>query len=226
MSTSASDLITRALAEIGDPQGRRTARADMLGYFNRVQEKLATELRCLQTDYYFNLVANEPRYVYPNDMVQMSGLRVSQAATPTSLADYYSVSEMFNDEWRSATYGQRPSAWVYGYIARPSWFELVNAPTASVTDGGILTTWRIPAWLVSEAAPGLMELPDWMRGTVQEGMQILASKANDESDTSRADWEVWVKAIDTLREKFEDRSDDRRAAIRPPGNGNWTQGMR
>lgn len=226
MSTYVTDLVSRALLEIGDRNGRRTERDEMLGYFNRVQEKLATEMRCLQTDYYFDLVAGEPRYFYPMDAVQISGIRVARTNTPTSLADYYWLEEYFNDEFRIVTHGQRPLATVYAYHARPEWFELISVPTDAVVDGGIVSTWRLPTWIATETQSAVMELRDWLRGPVQEGMQILARLSGRERAAAMSDWERWVAAIDSLKEKIEDPSDDRRAAIRPPGSIDWTGGMR
>lgn len=226
MSTFVTDLITSALLEIGDKDGHRTTRAEMLLYFNRTQRALATGLRCLQTDYYFNLVANEPRYVYPEDAVQISGIRISRVAVPTSLEDYYWLGEFFNDEFRMATHGMRPSATVYAYHARPEWFELLNAPVADVVDGGIVTTWRNAARLPSETSSATMELPDWLDNVVIEGMKILARMSGRERAAAMSDWQRWTAEIDGLREKVEDRSDDRRAAIRPPGHLDWTGGMR
>lgn len=226
MSTYISDLISRSLTEVGDPDGRRTTRVDMLLYFNRVQELIATVLRCVETDYYFNLIANEPRYAYPDDNIQISLVRISRSSTPTSLADYYSLREKFKDEWRSATDGARPSAQVYGYFARPAWFELLDAPVAAVTDGGIVTTWNIPAWTANESASATMALPDWLRGQVQEGMMILSRKTGRERAAAMEDWKIWTETIEALREKVEDKSDDRRPAIRPPGYDNPFMGMR
>ena len=195
-------------------------------FFNRVQEKLATELRCVEQDYYFNLIKDSPRYAYPTDSTQISGVRISKVAAPTSLADYYWLAESFRDEWRRATHGMRPSAWVYGYYARIGWFELVNAPTDNMTDGGIVTAWIIPPWVAVETAGATMMLPDWMRGTVQEGMQILARLTGRERGAAADDWKRWTDEIDKLREKVEDRSDDRRPAIRPPNGENPFIGMR
>ena len=226
MSTNVTDLLTRSLMEIDDRDAKRTTRPDMLVYFNRVQEKLAAQLRCLETDYYFDLFKDEPRYKYPEDNVQMTGMRISSVPAPTQLGDYFWVREFFSDEFRGATSGMRPSGSVYAYHARASWVELLDAPTADVVDGGIITVWRIPQWITVEGSGVVMELPDWMRGVVQEGMMILARITGRERAAALDDWQRWENDIDGLREKFEDRSDDRRPALRPPGGEDWTNRMR
>jgi len=226
MSTPVGDIISAALYEIGDPNGKSTKRPAMLGFYNRAQRKLARGLRCLETDYYFNLQANEPRYYYPDDNIQISGIRISQVAQPSSLGDYYWLRERFRDEWRNATDGYRPSSQVWGYHARANWFELLDAPVADVDDGGIVTTWHLPQEVVTETSATLMELPDSMRDAVQEGMQILARLTGRERAAAMDDWKRWVDEIEAEREKFEDRSDDRRSSIRPPGGEDWTVGMR
>lgn len=220
MSTQVSDLITQALGEITDKDGRRTTRADMLRFYNRIQEHLSIELRCLQADYYFDLVKGEPRYFYPEDAVQISAIRVSRVGSPSQLSDYYWLDEKFQEEYRRATWAFRPAAWVYGYHARPQWFELLNAPAADVIDGGIISVWHIPQPVTIESPTMMMELRDFMRGTTIEGMTILARIAGRERAAAMDDWTRWKENIVQFREKFEDPSDDRRESIRPPGNDN------
>ena len=226
MSTTVSDLITQALNEITDRDGRRTTRTDMLGYYVRVQEEISIDLRCLQSDYYFDLVAKEPRYYYPEDAIQIAGIRISRVAAPSQLSDYYFIDEKFTEEFRRVTYMFRPAAWVYGYHARPQWFELLNASPADVVDGGIISVWHIPARITAETPSAVLELRDFLRGTTIEGMKILARMAGRERAAAADDWKVWKANIQSYREKIEDPSDDRRDSLRPPGNDNPLGGMR
>ena len=220
MSTTVSDLISQALVEITDPNGRRTTRADMLGFYVRVQEELSIDLRCLQSDYYFDLVNGEPRYYYPDDAVQIQGIRIARVPNPSQLSDYYWLDEKFTEEFRRVTFAFRPASWVYAYHARPMWFELLNTPPADVVDGGILSVWHIPARVTAETPSTVMELRDFLRGTTIEGMKILARMTGRERVAAADDWKLWKANIQQYREKIEDPSDDRRDSLRPPGAEN------
>lgn len=226
MSTTVTSLIDQALNEITDKDARRTSRPDMLGYYNRVQEKLSIALRCLQSDYYFDLVANEPRYYYPEDAIQIAGIRIARTSTPTALGDYYWLDETFVEEYRAATQAFRPAAIVYGYHARAQWFELLNSPVEDVVDGGIVSTWHIPDRVTAETPSAMLELRDFLRGKTIEGMTILSRIGGRERAAAQADWERWMTEIQEYREKIEDPSDDRRDSLRPPGGANPFGGMR
>ena len=221
MSTYVSDLITQALNEIADKDGHRTTRADMLTYYTRAHEKMALTLRCLQSDYYFDLVKGEPRYYYPEDSIQIAGIRIARVAQPTQLSDYYWLDEKFTEEYRRVTWAYRPAAWVYAYHARPQWFELLNSPVADVTDGGIISVWHIPYRITTETPSAVMEVRDFLRGSVIEGMKVLARNAGRERVAAEAEWRQWVSELETYREKIEDPSDDRRDSLRPPGHDHW-----
>lgn len=225
MSTLVTSLINRSLVKLGDPGATRHDRPLMLQAFNEVQDYFATELKCLEDDYFFNLEANEGAYAYPPNRVQIKGVWIARIPEPTQFGDYYKLDEKFEDEFNAVTYSGRPSGWVYAYYARTGHFELLNQPEADVTAGGLVSTWKIPTWIDVETPTAVMELPDFCRGPVQEGMEIIGRNRGRERAEATQEWVKWKDRVESLRDKFEDASDDRRSAIRPPQNGDWTQGM-
>ena len=226
MSVPVSGLITQALDEIGDKDGHRTTRPDMLRYYDRVQSVLATDTQALEVDAYFDLEANEPRYAYPEDCIQITAIRVSRTATPTSLSDYYWLDEVFEEEYRTWTWAQRAIGWISTYRARNAWIEFLQNPTQDIVNGGLLTYARMSVDVVSESQAAVMELPDFMKNHVIEGMKIVARMAGRERAAANDDWVKWqAKNID-LKTAITDRSRDRKASIRPPSFGNMLRGMR
>jgi len=222
MSVLVSDLITRAGVKIGDPGFRRTSRTDFLQFFNEVQFKIATEIRCLEVDADFNIVADQYLYDYPDEAVGMTGVRFSE--TPTDINTFRWLREKFTDEWRMLTTPLRPSGNVWAYYARPHCFELSSTPTLAVTNGGIASYWIHPAWLNSESS-AVLEIPDFTQEFVMEGMTIHARLTGRDRVAAAQDEKRWLDSLVNLREKIEDRSDDRRPALRPPSYGNPYGGM-
>lgn len=225
MSTLVSALIDRTLLKLEDPAGWRNKRPSLLQFFNETQDEIATTLKALRSDYYFDLEANEGAYSYPANRIQITGIRVARVNPPSGLGDYYPLDEKFEDEFRSATAMNRPSGFVYGYFALPGWFELLDLPDADAPSGGIISTYRIPEWVTVETPQAVMELPDFCRGYVLEGMLIRARLAGRDRAAAEAEHAVWLERLNVLQEKIDDPSIDRRAAIRPRGADDWTRGM-
>jgi hypothetical protein len=220
-----STVIDQVLDEIGDPNGDRTTRADALRYFNRAQRVIATKTLALEEDAYFNLEAAEPRYAYPEPAVVITGVRLSRTSTPTTLADYYHLTESFEEEWRDAIYAGRAEGYISHYRARNNWIEFLQNPSEAIVDGGILSYAKIPAKVATEIG-AVMELADFAEDHLIEGMKILARMSTRERAAAQDDWQKWMLAADELKNTFQDRSRDRRPSIRAPRYGNPFAGMR
>jgi hypothetical protein len=216
------DLIDRAGVEIADPNFRRTSRSEFLQYLNKIQNKLATETRCIEVDADFNIAANVYEYPWPSSSVGMTGVRYSE--TPSSPDSFYWLDEKFRDEWRNMTNRLRPSGNVWAYFARTKSFEILGTPTSNIVNGGIATYWVKATRIVTETAT-VMEVPDFLEDMVVDGMVILGRMSGRDRVAAAQDYQRWVASLAELREKIEDRSDDRRAAIRPPSHGNPYAGM-
>jgi hypothetical protein len=221
MIVTVTQIIDRCALFSEGGQTRRITRPLWLQCYNNVQVDLATEIRCLECDATFDIVAEESRYAYRQDMVSMKRLWFSE--TPAEENTYRKVKEAFPDEWEDMVSGNYPGGYVHHYIARPSFFQLVARPEAAIVDGGMLTYWATPTWLELEDN-ALMEVPYFLSKHVQEGMQILARIAARERGAAAQDYERWKASLSNLREKIEDRSDDRRSALRPEGYDNPYRG--
>ena len=224
MSTFVASLIDEAALRLGDPRFTRVSRADWLQFFNEAQLDAATELRILEDDFFFTIQAGAARYTYPQNMIQMSKLSFTE--TPADGRSYRDLQEMFRDEHRSAaTSGMYPQGSVWGYYARAAFFELVGEPSTEVIDGGLLTMWYTPTWIDVETAGDVMELPDMMRNLIRDWMlEKGLTKIGRVVEAQRMELRREMK-LTGFRSKIEDRSDDRRAALRIESDVNPWGGM-
>lgn len=226
MSTTITSLIDRALVGLGPGVGsRRYDRPAMLQHYNTICTRITVKLKALEADFYRDVVANEPRYAYPEERVQIIGIRFAKNNAPASLDDYYWLGEKFSEDFRAATNWHRPTAHVYGYYARAQWFELLATPVEDIVDGMIVST-RPKHTIITAEDGALMELPDFLDVLVCDGMQIEARLSGRERAAAMSDLERWYKDVEEMRAPIEDPSDDRRSSLRPPGGGNPFGGMR
>lgn len=227
MSVLVSDIVTQVLDEIGDKDGNRTKREDVVRYYNRAQRVIATDTQALEVDAYFDLLEGEPRYAYPEDAVQMTKIRLSRTNAPTALGDYYKLDECFTEEFDADTYAGRSNGYIDQYLARNNWIEFPVNPAEDIADGGLMTYFKIPAKVLAESQGLTMELPDFLEDHVIEGCKIIARMGHlRERAAAQTDWEKWMLVGKGLKNVVQDRSQDRRASIRPPRSRNPFAGMR
>jgi hypothetical protein len=218
-----TDIIDGTLVALGDPSARRHDRPVMLRYYNEVQLEVASTLQCLEVDSDFDIVAGNQNYAYPDDMVVLRELQFT--LTPQSPDTHRTLDEIFRDERRRATYLRWPTGWVWGYYARQSFFQLVGKPSVDIMDGGLITYARTPAWVATETGT-FLELPDFTRIFVQRGMEIFSRLTDRERAVAQQDLERWRTELAALKTKITDRSDDRRAALRPASGRSLMMGQR
>lgn len=221
MSVAVTDLINRASLLIGDPSNRRTSRDEFLLHLDTIQNKLATETRCIEVDADLNVAAGVYEYPYPPSSVGITGIQFSEAPAQ---GGFYPLDEKFKDEWRRMTYRMRPAGNPWAYFARTRSFEVTGTPTVDVTDGFIVTYWIKAERTLTETGT-VMQVPDFLEDHVIDGMVIRARMTGRDRVAAAQDYNVWLASLADLREKIEDRSDDRRAAIRAPGCDNPFGGM-
>lgn len=226
MSVQVSKLITQGLDEIGDKDGHRTTRPNMLSYYNRAQRVIATETEGIETDAYFDLEANEPRYAYPENAIRVKAIRIARIDLPVALSDYYWIDEAVEEEYRAWTWALRAIGWISHYRARNNWIEFLQNPTTDVPNGGLLTYWKIPDDVLEESPSAIMELPDFVQDHVLEGMKILSRMAGRERAAANEDWQRWTIEATKLRSRIQGRSTDRKPSMRPPNSTNAFRGMR
>lgn len=222
MPSLVKDLIDGAAARIRDPQNRRIDRALWLQFYNEVTLKIATELKCLEADANFDVVAAEDRYAYPDDAVVIN--QVYFSLTPTDINSYKPLGEIFRDEWIMGRGVMVPTGLPTRYYARQGWFTLVPKPDTAIIDGGCVTYRHIPEWLTSEASQAV-ELPTFMGTFVVDGMIPRAERALRLFAASRENQAQWEQELERMKPQIQDRSEDRRSAIRPPGHIDPFSGM-
>ncbi len=214
MSTLVTNVINDCGVRSSDPGFTRTPRTLWLQFLNEAQLEIASELRCIEIDANFDVVGGQEKYTYPPDCVVVRGIAYSD--TPSDTTSFKWLNERFEDEWRRETTVHYPQGTIHSYCARQQFIELIGQPSVTVTGGGLITYVRVPAWLTAEASNAL-EVPDFLRSFLADRMIVFAKRTRNNYAEAAQDEKVWLAKLEQLRDKIEDRSEDRRPAIRPFG---------
>lgn len=209
----ASSLIERAARRIDDIRLTNVTTPDLLDYLNAVSDDLCARRRILERVVIFKVYA-EDMYAYPSDLVQVKWMRFNE--DPVNDPDgYKDLAEMFEDEFREATYGQYPTENPSAYSVSQNYFHLYPRPTAAIDNGGKMGYWSIPD-PVTSATAGFLQLPDYLQHHVIEGMVIRALEGQRRLDEAEQRRVRWLTVEDELAQPMQDRSADRRSSLRPP----------
>lgn len=211
MSVSTLAIANDVALVLGDQSFTRFEQADHLLAINRVCRELATELRLVQWEASFDVVAGIEVYALPADCVQMRSLRFS--LTPSDITSFYKLGEMFEDEFESATARQYTSGDPTKYLARQGYFWLHPLPQATSVAGGRLLYWGLPD-AVADLTTGVLPLPDFVRDLVALGVQIHALRKLEELEQAAVYEQEYARTMALIRDKIEDRSADRRSRVR------------
>lgn len=215
MSTLVSALIDDAAQAIGDPNKQRVQIAQWLSIYNMSLRELCQKANVLKTQDIFTL---DPvtRYAYPGHMVVLTGIEVSE--TPDDEGSFRTLDEMFEEEFREATSRLFPTAALpTHYYATSSFFYLVPMVTTQIEKGGCLTHFGLPENDITDPS-SLLETPDFTRDYVTRRMVVYGLRARHRYAEAKDELALWQADVDTLHDKMEDRSIDRRATLAPRRN--------
>ncbi len=225
MAVLVGDILDAAARWARDPNHLRLKDENLLDAYNCSIAELCAELWLLEADASFDIVAGEERYTYPDDCIQVAGVKYSR--TPADRNSFIWLRQRMKDEARRETDRIYPAGEVTRYFPRQNWFELIAQPTESIAGGGIINYWRMAASLSTQDnyRNATCELPDFMKDLITTMMvpkccKVLRDYQAENIEQKRADDQLAM-----MRSRLEDRSDDRREAIRPPGHLNPYGGM-
>lgn len=205
-------IIGEAARSLSDPAKGKIGDIEWLLWLNEAIEHLSMTWKVLEEDATHQIDANEDRYLYPDLMVQMQRWRYSE--TPTDPLSYTKGGEIFEDEFSDATNRRMPQGdSEYRYWARAQFFQITPRPTVTVAAGGLITYWKL-ADRVLDPLVESFELPATMRVFTRRKMLMEAKLRLHRYQEYTTDLAVWERDIDKVAERFEDRSDDRRPALR------------
>lgn len=178
--------------------------------YNRVQRDISLRRKIIEHQDTTALVEDE-RYPYPDGMVQLNGVEFTE--TPDSPGTYRFLGEIFENEWRALTTGSYPIGMPESYLARKSMFVLDKVPAAVIDKAIRITYWATPED-VADIQIGTLELPDFARDHVVDGMVIMAMYARGDERRAAAAEREWLKREEFIAEPISDRSEDRRSNLR------------
>lgn len=223
MSTLVQTIIDEAAMEIGDPNKQRIEQAQWLTIYNMSQRELCQKANLLRLQDDFDLVAGQTRYDYPQGMVQLNGIEVSE--TPDDDSSFQWLAELREDEFRMITTGAYPTASIpTQYFATSSWFYLVGAVTTPIQDGGAIDYFGIPDEITAVDSSTVIQVDDLARDYLRNRMVIHGHQARNRLVEARAALDIWNEELIVLQDKLADRAEDRRSSLAPRLNPYW--GMR
>lgn len=216
MSTLITDLIADAAFEIGDPNKQRVSMSQWTSIYNRSNRELCQKANILPLSEKFTLVAGQQRYSYPAGMVVMTGIRVTETPSDETTARY--LKEIFEDEFRELTDAMYPSASLPDYyFATTGWFNLVGTVTAEIVGGACITYFGLPDRITEAQITGgqVMQVPDFAQDYLLRRMVIHGQQARNRLVEAKSALDIWYSDMESLQDKLEDRSQDRRSSIAP-----------
>lgn len=217
MSTFVQSLINDAAQAIGDPNKQRVQSAQWLSIYNRSNRAICEEVNLLRKLDKFKIVAGQTRYDYPQSMVQLNGIQVSD--TPTDEPSFRWLGEIFEDEFREATQGRYPTESLPSrYFATSSWFHLIGAAEVDIVDGGRTDYFGLPDEITDLSTNPVLQVDDLARDYIMEHMIALSMQARNRWAEAELALTAWQKRAEGLQDKLADRSDDRRSTLSPRRN--------
>jgi len=216
MSTQVSYLVDDAAQAIGDPNKQRVQLSQWLSIYNRSNRELCEKANVLKFRDKFTLVPGQIDYDYPEGMVVMSAIHVSE--TPADDSTFRVINEYREDEFREMTSGAYPSATLpSGYFADSNWFYLVPMVDVQIVDGGCITYFGLPDRVLD--LNGVMQADDLAQDYLLRRMIIHGLTSRNRRAEADDELKLWLADMESLQDKLEDRSIDRRSSIAPRRRG-------
>lgn len=222
MSTPVSYLVDDAAQAIGDPNKQRVQLSQWLSIYNRSNRELCEKANVLRFIDEFDLVADQKKYDYPQTMTVMNGIHVTQ--TPTDETTFRWIKEYFEDEFRRMTSSNYPTASLpTGYFATSGWFYLVPAVDTTIVSGACIDYFGLPD-RITDLNGAVMQVDDLAQDYLIRRMIVHGLESRNRLVEAQEALATWQADVESLQDKLDDRSQDRRSSIAPRRNRYW--GMR
>lgn len=219
MSTAISAVIDDAAHAIGDPNKQRVQLSQWLSIYNRSNRELCQKANILRFEDTFTIGANQQKYDYPESMTVMAGIKVTE--TPSDEASFEFLDEYFEDEFRRRTDHIYPSASLPdGYFATSSWFYLIPMASAQIVAGACIVYHGLPDRItIDQVNSGVViQVPDFAQDYLLRRMIVHGMESRNRWTEAQNMLALWNADMDTLQDKLDDRSQDRRSSIAPRKN--------
>lgn len=210
MSVFVKSIMDDAAITIGDPDYRRVTVNEMHKFYNRTARIVARRLKTIEYEAFFDLQAND-LYKLPDDCIQVRKLFVTES--PSDSESYYSLDEIFEDEFSGLTNRARPSGSPRCYYVRQGYFHVYPKPSAVVLNGGKMIYWGMPPTSYNYTTD-VIPFSDLVQDTLTEGVVVYALKRMSRLDEAAAREREWYESMNIDRNVMEDRSGDKRPSLR------------
>jgi len=209
MPTPISYLIDDAALAIGDPNKGRVSPTHWLSFYNRATRELCQKANVLKYEGEFNLEARA-EYRYPAEMTCFKGVEVTLTADDDD--SWFFLKEMFEDEFREYTDRTYPiDALPSHYFAEANGFFLIPRPQATLSNCGLMHYFGLPD-RVSDPTVN-MQTDDTTQDLITR--RIFGMRARNRLVEAAAEYATWKDDVESLMDKLDDRSQDRRSSLAP-----------
>jgi hypothetical protein len=209
-----NDLISQVAVRLGDPRMTRNIKTDLTAFYNQAIEEITLGWKVLEEDATTDVQANERRYSYPDECVQLRRVRFNP--TPIDDTTGWNLIEDFWEEHRSHTNRYIEKNEPRHYCVRANFFELRPMPTADVTDGLFVSYWKLGTPVVfGEESNTSVELSSTFQKYLRDYTAIFAKEKSGRYQEAAADRTSLEADLDRVAGRLEDKSDDRRSQLRP-----------
>ena len=203
-------VIEEAALAIADPRFTRVTRPQWLTILNQSQRDMARKLRLVKHIATFDIETDD-EYALPDDCVQVASMQWTD--TPGDRNTWRWLREKFEDEFRADTDGSFSDGDPCEYLVLTDTFHLFPRPDQLILGGGKITYWGMPDEVTDESTQAIT-IRAVARDTLKERMVVHGLRAIDRFDKAEKHEQEWVASLTTDRDKFEDRSTDRRPRMR------------
>lgn len=239
--TVVQSILDEAALRFGDPNKTHFDNGRLLGHYNDATEDITTRWQMLEADADFSWKANEDRYAYPADCVQMLRLQYNPTAIdattgPTDQNQWRKTKEITEWEYTRITDGLKPPGdFKLYYWPRTGFLVTYPVPTVALYLAGRIGYWKRADLQVTAItrmdlsgnaySASTTELSDSLRRMIRDRMQIGMKLAQSRHEEALVDMQVWEAAMDKLGPRIEQPVDDRREHFRPAlpteSQGGW-----
>jgi len=211
VSVPALSVVSEAAIQCGDPQYQTIALDEWLVYLNASTRDLARKLLLKRRKTVGDITA-DMEYAYPANLIQV--IRVEWNPTPSDATTWRKLREVFEDEFEDKTTYNYPTGDPLGYFASTESFFLLPMPQQDLSSGLRITYWGVPDAVTSISTQPIT-IMDMLRDALRERMVIYGMRRQQRYDEATAHEKEWEAALQYERPRLEDRSADRRSAVRP-----------
>jgi hypothetical protein len=212
MSFNSLLVINEAAEALRDPAFGTITQPRWLSIQNRVARIMARKMRLVEWTTVTGVTLAEPEYEYPSDSFQIISVRYNE--TPGDPTTWFKLGELFSDEFEARTQRNYSTGTPMRYYPATTSLFLHPMPDVTLASALKVRYWGLPD-AVTNASTQDVQLSDTLRDLLLEGMIAYGFDDMKDYESGASAQQKWQAALTFDRDRFEDKSADRRSRLRP-----------